>query len=239
MWQYIKRYDESVLNAYTRPIWYTREVYDESGLIIGKTGSTTLLYTPDTDYEVVVRDYHLRKTYKQGIDFTVSGNKITRIATGNLPYMEVGEYVANRQVGGVSLLFDPSTADSQLGDGDYTHLACYNDCLPLPHHINVSYRTNEAWDGFVPASQADKTAKFIHKLKTQKIGTILFYGDSITYGCDATGHLSGGDTNPYLPRWSELTAQWLAKRYGAKITYLNGAVAGWTTEHGVTAWDTV
>lgn len=239
-WQYINRYDESVLDAYTRPIWYTREVYDESALIIGPSGSTTLLYTPDTNYDVVIRDYHLNKTYKEGVDFTISGNKLTRIPTGSLPYMEINQYVADHPVGAYGLPFDVSRADDQLGNvSGYTHLAYYSDGSILPYHINVSYRTNEDWDGFVPTSQMSKTTKFINKLKTEKAGQVLFYGDSITFGCDATGHVSGGNASPYLPRWSELTTQWLAKEYGANITYLNGAVGGWTTNDGVNYWNQV
>ena len=237
-WQYIDRYDETVLDAYTRPIWYTREVYDESALIVGKTGSTTLLYTPDTSYEVVIRDYHLNKTYKEGVDFTIEGNKITRIETGNLPYMEVSQYVGPNPVGAYGLPFDKNRKDTDLGDvSAYNYLAYYSDGQLLPYHINVSYRTNEAWDGYVPVSQTSATNKFINKLKTTNQGTVLFYGDSITFGCDASGHQSGGNAEPYLPRWSELVTQWLETEYDADIKYLNGAIGGWTTEHGVDFWN--
>ena len=239
-WQYINRYDETVMDAYLRPIWYTREVYDEAALIIGETGWTTLLYTPDTNYEVVVRDYHLNKTYVEGVDFKIEGNKLIRLAGGSLPYMAINQYVANQQVGAYALPFDASTADSQLGNvSGYTHLAYYPDGALLDYHLNVSYRTNEDWDGYVPTSQQKGTEKFINKLKTQKQGQILFYGDSITFGCDATGHLSGGNANPYLPRWSELVTEWMARQYDADIRYLNGAVGGWTTNDGVNYWNQI
>ena len=237
-WQYIDRYDETVLDAYTRPIWYTREVYDESALIVGKTGSTKLLYTPDRNYDVVIRDYHLNKTYTEGVDFTVNGNVITRIAGGNLPYMEVNQYVGPNPVGAYGLPFDKNRKDDDLGDvSSYNYLAYYNDGEQLPYHINVSYRTNEAWDGFVPVSQTRATNTFINKLKTQRQGTVMFYGDSITFGCDASGHHSGGNAEPYLPRWSELVTEWLETEYNANITYYNGAVGGWTTNNGVEAWN--
>ena len=239
-WEYINRYDETTMDAYLRPIWYTREVYDESALIIGETGWTTLLYTPDSNYEVVVRDYHLNKTYVQDVDFKIEGNKIVRLAGGSLPYMTINQYVSNQQVGAYALPFDATRADSQLGDvSGYTHLAYYSDAQLLPYHINVSYRTNEAWDGYVPTSQSSAIAKFTNKLKTQKQGQILFYGDSITFGCDATGHQSGGNASPYLPRWSELVTEWMARQYDANITYLNGAVGGWTTNDGVNYWNQV
>ena len=66
---------------------------------------------------------------------------------------------------------------------------------------------------------------------------ILFYGDSITVGCNASGTEYGGMLNPYLPPWYRLVSDYLADKFNADITVENKAVGGWTVKNGQDAFD--
>lgn len=96
------------------------------------------------------------------------------------------------------------------------------------------------------AEQTSTYKSFLDKLKMENEATIMFYGDSITFGCNATGFSAGGGygplygpgegREPFIPRWSDMVSQWLSREYAADITTLNGAVGGWDTWDGVQYW---
>lgn len=206
-WQTVTTYSKDVLSAYLQPIWYTREVYDESVAMIGETGSVNLLYLPKGD--VIVRDYKLEKTYEEGKDFTIDGKKITRIKGGNLPFCDASTYDKN----GV------------------------NTQAPIRYHLNISYHTDEMWEGAMPEAQVEKVSKFMNKVKTEKAASIMYYGDSITVGCSASDSDEGGHINPRLPIWANLMTAWLEETYDADIQTWNTAEGGWLSLNGLGAFD--
>lgn len=202
-WVNITTYSDDILNAYMQPIWYTREVYDESVAMIGETGSASLLYTPKAG-SVIVRDYKLQTTYVEGVDYKIEGKTITRLAGGNLKYRDKD-------------LFDKNAV---------------NTSAPVQYHLNVSYKTDDLWDGLIPQAQTEKVSKFMNKVKNDKAASIMFYGDSITFGCSASSSPEGGNINPKLPIWPNLVSTWLKRTYNADITTWNKAVGGWTSTNG-------
>lgn len=253
-------YSADVLNSYIAPIWNTDEVVDESATIVTAGGSTQLLYVP-IEGSVVIRNYHNEKYYVEGVDFEVDykTGEITRLVNGDLPYFTMQEYISKTPTPGVSIALDRNSGslknDKDLANSSgYSYISYYNDGQRLTRHFNVSYRVDtekskwtDAFDaGRNPVtnqaapvevtSKAGTYADFLDKLKLDNEATVMFYGDSITFGCNATSFVSGGYLNPYLPRWSELVTQWLEREYGSEITYLNGAVGGWTTTDGVQYW---
>lgn len=205
-WVNINTYSAQILDAYVQPIWYTREVYDESVAITSEWGSANLLYTPKG--KVTVRDYRLQKTYVEGVDYEINGKTITRLEDGELPYK-----------------------DGVYEDNDV------NTKAPLEYMVNVSYRTDEVWEGAVPEAQTEKVAKFMNKVKTQKSASIMFYGDSITVGCSASDSDEGGHINPKLPIWPDLVTTWLESKYNANIQTWNKATGGWLAKDGADNFD--
>lgn len=205
-WKTITTYTEDILPAYVQPIWYTREVYDESVAMIGETGSANLLYLPKGD--IIVRDYKLQKTYAEGKDYKIEGKTITRIKGGALPFIDKS-------------IYDKNAVDTQM---------------PIKCHLNISYKTDEMWEGAMPEGQTAKVSKFMNKVKAQKAAKIMFYGDSITFGCSSSESLEGGKINPHLPIWADLVTTWLENKYSAKIDTWNEAVGGWTTGNGKAAF---
>ncbi|MBE7080830.1 MAG: hypothetical protein E7371_06300, partial [Clostridiales bacterium] len=235
----VTTYDGSsvVTDAYLTPIWDTDRIYDETGIFVGETGSVTLMYTPADPAEVVVRDITLGVTYTYGIDYTISGNKVTRVAGGNLPYMPYDKYYLDEPVyvNGKPQNWTVTTENGKTEDGykiSGTKYMYYDEgYIGASHHVMFSYDKTEAWTGTTITGDT-KAQSFINKLKTEKEGTIMFYGDSITVGCNASGTAYGDYRNPYLPAWNDLVTNSLAETYGAKITKYNGAVGGWTTAQG-------
>lgn len=256
-------YSADVLDTYLAPVWNTDEIVDESATIVGSEGFTRLLYAPVRG-SVVIRNYHNEHYYIEGHDFEVNyeTGDITRLPDGDLPYFELNEYLTNKgqqwtipyDIESPSRKNDPALYNT----GNLPYIYYYADGQRLEHHFNVSYRVNTTlaataearWgknfvntdvttltSAFTPTSQASVYSELINKLYLENEATVMFYGDSITYGCDATGHSSGGNQNPHLPRWSELVCEFLGREYGSNIKYLNGAVGGWNAFDGVEYWD--
>ncbi len=235
----VEGYDGSsvVTDAYLAPIWDTDRIYDETGLFVGETGSVTLMYTPSDPKEVVIRDITLGTIYTYGVDYTISGNKVTRVAGGNLPYMAYDEYyrLTPEYVDGHAKGFPVTTVDGKAEDGyeiEGTRYLFFSEGFRgAERYVTFTYNKTEAWTGTQFTGDVNAQS-FINKLKTEKEATLFFYGDSITAGCNASGTTWGGLRNPFLPAWNDLVADSLAKMYGAKITKHNGAVGGWTTAQG-------
>ena len=235
----VDRYDGSSLvnDAYLAPIWDTDRIYDETGLFVGETGSVTLMYTPTDPKEVVIRDITLGTIYTYGVDYTISGNKVTRIAGGNLPYMAYEEYyrLEPEYVDGQAKGFPVTAVNGKAEDGyeisGSRYLFFSEGFRGAERYVTFTYNKTEEWTGTKFEGDANAQS-FINKLKTDKEATVFFYGDSITVGCNASGTTWGGLRNPFLPAWNDLVTNTLAEMYGAKITKHNGAVGGWTTAQG-------
>jgi len=226
-WVDVSVYDTTTMSAYLQPIWYTREIYDETVVFIGESSSANLLYQPKGD--LIVRDYQLGTTYVEGRDYIVEGKTITRVEGGKLPYFEVDDYFL-KTPGSVSIGVHAGKCEFEFDENRYLY---YGEGTSLTkNHVSVSYRTDETWQGEMPIGQTDKTTNFINKVKTEKKASIAFYGDSITVGCNASGTSYGGNVNPYLPSWSNLIKDWLESKYEAEITITNKAVGGWQVKDG-------
>lgn len=226
-WVDITTYNNETLPAYLQPIWYTREVYDETVVFIGENSSANLLYQPKG--KVTVRNYQLGETYVEGRDYIIEGKTITRVEGGNMPYFEVDDYFL-KTPGSVAIGVYASKCEFDFDENRFLY---YGEGTSLTqNHISISYKTDEMWSGAMPEGKTDATENFINKIKTEKKGSIAFYGDSITVGCNASGTSYGGNVNPYLPSWSELIADWFAYKYDAEISVTNKAVGGWQVKDG-------
>ena len=125
--------------------------------------------------------------------------------------------------------------------------------------VAVTYTHSQAWEGFVPET-SDQFTKLIAKMEAGQDVTMMFYGDSITWGASASGMSA---TAPYMPSYTQLFTQYLAQKYGytiqyintnlagapvpptedtvygtnGTITYINTAVGGWTSANGTQEFD--
>ena len=87
----IKSFQEEKLEKLLSPVWESKEVTEETGLVVGEEGKVCLLAQP-LKGSVEVKNIFHDVLYEEGIDYVVEGKDIRRIAGGNLPYFAVEEY---------------------------------------------------------------------------------------------------------------------------------------------------
>ncbi len=220
-------------DKYLQPIWNTQTIYDETGVIIGEEGELRFLLSPIKN-SVVVRDIHLEKIYQEGKDYVVTPKGIKRLKGGELPFWNTDEYFAKTYNPPIMLLADPEKIEFSFDEERYIFHSEAAD--GVRHYLAVSYQTEENWQGYIPV-QDEKAKPFIQALKRDKKAKIMFYGDSITVGCNASGTEYGGMLNPYLPPWYRLVSDYLENNFDAEITVENEAVGGWTVKNGQDAFD--
>ena len=133
-----------------------------------------------------------------------------------VPYFKYNEYYPSSgglpRVGG-GLLF--------YSEGYYFH----------QKQIVVTYTHSDIWSGPVPAAQASRLPLTMDSLLNKRHLSVLFYGDSLTVGANAS---SFTQIAPFMPTWSNLTVYGLKARFGYNdISYTNTAKGGTTSEWGL------
>ena len=220
-------YTEYHLDTYLRPFWYTREIYNETVLFVGAEDEAPLLY--DASEILSVRNFGLDIEYEEGVDWVYEDGMLKRTPDSSIPYFEVDEYYRTSP-DSVSIAVDKSKTSFEL-DGDRYMKYGEGDTF-TKMQIAVTYRHDAAWNGPVPADKSAKLQKALAKLKSGEETRVLFYGDSITVGCNASGTSYGGNVSPYCESFPKMVCSYLEEKYSAVIDYFNTAVGGWTTEQG-------
>lgn len=225
----IMNYTQYNQAAWLRPIWNTREMYNETVLFVGENDAAPLLYKPS---EILsVRSYGLDVEYVEGKDYEItSDGKIRRLSGSDIPYFTTDEYYcveAHPDVpvplfGNYAARF-PEQRYIKYGEGNTF----------TSRQIAVTYTHDAVWNGKIPADKSSRIKKFTDKLRAKQDVTAVFYGDSITVGCNASGTEYGGNTAPYTPSYAEMVTEYLGNKFGAKINCVNTAVGGTGVEWGV------
>ena len=102
----IEQFDKNGLDCLLLPIWNSSEILGETGVIVGEEGKIQLLGYP-TQGRVEVKNIFGDVLYEEGVDYTVEGNQIKRIAGGSLPFFEVDEYFRKEPNAQIILEADP------------------------------------------------------------------------------------------------------------------------------------
>lgn len=217
------KYDDTKYNpdGWLTPVWEGDTVYNETVMFVPNAATkqiepAPLLYTPT---EILsVRSFDLKTVYESGVDYTVQNGCIHLTANTRIPTWEYTEYY--RTTADIYDLPSISAPDH--------HLA-YGGAALLQKQICVTYKHTDAWNGYVPAFQGDKLPKTMAKLQSNSGLTIVYNGDSIMEGCDASSKLG---IAPYMPTWQDMLTDKLKQTYGNNITTINTAVGGTTSAWG-------
>lgn len=231
--------------AWLTPIWEGNTVYCETGMFVGRDDRISLLFKPKSILRVT--SYDGLTVYEEGADFILSDDGEIALTDGSsIPVISIEEYYHD----------DPSSILKTLRDGKEIFTYCGENKVMTRWQICVTYAHEGAESAFVPPCRSDRYTSLISKLERGEDVTVLFFGDSITYGCSSS--MLGGYP-PYMPAWPQLTVDHLAERYGytvryiksgldrevlvpdedsvfgnrGMITYVNTAVGGWRTQHGI------
>lgn len=220
-------YTEYNLDTYVRPYWHTREIYNETVMFVGADDSAPLLY--DAKEILSVRNYGLDIEYEEGADYTYENGVLKRTADSSIPYFEIDDYYRTSP-DSVGIAVDKSKISLEL-EGD-RYLKYGEGDTFTKKQIAVTYRHSSPWEGPIPAGKSEKLAKSLAKLKSGEETTVLFYGDSITTGCNSSGTSQGGNVSPHAESFPRMICSYFEEKYAANIDYYNTAVGGWTTEQG-------
>ena len=247
----IRPYEIYDLNTYMSPVWDGRVVYNETVMFVGMNDQAALLYTPD---EILSgRSYDLETVYEQGKDYDVVDGKLVLLEDTRIPVISFEDYYHENEIPGKSA----QLVTKCDGKDYYTY---WGEGITMTQwQIAVTYVHDQYWEGFVPET-SEQFTKLIAKLEKGEDVTMVFYGDSITYGANASGLY---EISPYAPSYTQMFTHYLAQKYGytvkyintelrgtcvppeddtvfgtnGTITYINTAVGGWTSGDGYNNFD--
>ena len=218
------------LQKYLLPVWEGDTVYFETALMVGEEDLAPLLY-PVKEL-IGVYNYGLEIEYKRGVDYQVVDGKIKRLKGGNLPYMPIDEYYLEEQAQyAIAIVNRNEKAPEGKKFFSFGEKDSYSK-----YQIAVSYRHEGKTHIKAPLDKSARLNNFIKKLKGGK-ADIIFYGDSITTGCNISGTPQGGETAPYAEKFSVMVCRALREKFGAVVGHRNTAVGGWSTVEGLNAFN--
>ena len=247
----ILKYDAFDLNTYMTPVWDGRVVYNETVMFVGMDDQAALLYTPDEILSVT--SYDLKTVYEQGKDYDVVDGKLVLLEGTRIPVIGFDQYYHQKEIAGM-----PAQIITKYeGKNYYTYWG--EGTTMTQWQVAVTYVHDQYWEGFVP-EHSDQFASLIEKLEKGEDVTMIFYGDSITFGATSS---SGANVSPYAPSYTHMFTQYVAQKYGytikyvntglasvssvptsdtvfgtnGTITYINPSVGGWTSADGYNKFD--
>lgn len=242
--------------SYLSNYWEGNTVYNESVFFEqnseGEVIDASLMYKPDTVFSV--RSADLKTEYVEWQDYIIEGKKI--------------KLTNNSRIKSIS--YDakyPLVPESAEEQGKITNLSMMklaedegryikNDHM-REYQVYVTYSHSDTWSGAKPASQLSDLKNTKQKLENGESVNIVYYGDSITSGYNASGNSERATYNreeietyydqaqhlrvaPYMPAWPTLVSTALQAKYpNASINHINRAQAGTISEWGVNNVDLV
>ena len=211
--------------------WKQGTMYNESMAMIKQSDGNiygTLLFVP-TKINAIV-DVYLKKEYKEGVDWVweKGTNRIKWVKGSSIPYFTDDDLAGK---GAPNFPNWSSDGRSLMGNCLY----CVSAFL-FEKQIAVSYTydTKQVSSHKIEYTsyQGDKLPKTVQKLKNNKDLKVLFYGDSIFSGCDASSMYNRA---PFMPYMHKLIEAELQNHTKGKVQVDNIAVGGWAVQHGLAA----
>ena len=223
-------------------------------------GETAAFICPDEEKSLMYRiagalnvtSYDGSAVYEEGRDYTVRNGRLALTPGTRIPVMTPALYYSE---GEQPLLL--------VRKPDGTESPCYfaESNAITGFQVRVTYTHTDMWEGFRQPCERGRFARFLRLLQEGRDATVLFYGDSITYGANASFLQR---IPPYQPPYPMLFAEALARLSGhtlhfappeaenayagpapdfptgerGTLTYVNTAVGGWSSETGVQRLDT-
>ncbi|MBE6974351.1 MAG: SGNH/GDSL hydrolase family protein [Ruminococcaceae bacterium] len=229
---------EYSLDTFTQNMFEGDTVYHDSICFAedadGNISDGVLLYTPDRIVNVCSTD--LKTVYQEGVDFVVEGNRLIRTENSRIPVFAYEDYAQpNADNPGTGWLRIVAT-DMEIRITDKM-MAC---------QVFVTYTHSDSWNGAVATSQLEYLPRTAELLAGKQPVRIVFFGDSITCGYDASGqdeYVIRQEDNqeihavmsraPYMPSWAEMVTAKLRKTYDYNaIVKINRAASGSGTYWG-------
>ncbi|MBE6557996.1 MAG: hypothetical protein E7661_03170 [Ruminococcaceae bacterium] len=236
----------SDLNTLMQPIFSGTSSVNETVMFLDYGDEKTLLYPIES--VVSVTSFDGSKTYEEGKDYEIVDGKLKILEGSAIPCITRAKYYnypSHPQIN-ITANYEGKNVNIYWGEGKPM-----ND-----YQVNVNYTHADAWEGYRQPAELETLQNFVKKLQAGEDVTIVFYGDSITYGASATwlaGYAPYQETYPmmvtmaladlfdYTVHYEKAgltgtanvpTEDYVAGDRGT-ITYVNTAVGGWTSQDGV------
>ncbi|MBQ4066509.1 MAG: InlB B-repeat-containing protein, partial [Clostridia bacterium] len=207
-------------DKYTSPLWKGNIVYNEAVYPVkDKSGNSvyTLMYTPDEITSVYSADFSSR--YYEGIDYTVSGNKITFLSSGSISLKNYTYIHPQSNPNGYS--WDTYYNRTAAGDGKWEYWG--QNPVFYNGYINVSYTHSDTWSHYVPEQKSSSLPRTADTIKNGGAMNVVFFGDSICGGANSSSYR---DVYPYAEYWNEMIVSKLRKDYGLRVNATYSAEGG-------------
>ncbi|MCQ6960761.1 SGNH/GDSL hydrolase family protein [Mucilaginibacter aquariorum] len=217
------RWDKYInLEKYNEPFWKADTITDERTQIIKDhdRASGALLFNARKVLSVKSADQST--TFVKGRDWSYANGKISIGGESKIPFLKKEE-----------LVFTEKKPDlSMAGKAPGTFVLFSENAYFSARQVSVTYipEKRRKWSGPVPVYQESNLPLTLNKLSAKKQLNIVFYGNSIETGYNASGF---EDVAPYMPVWPELVVYHLRSVYGAQVTYTNTSVAGKLAKWGL------
>jgi lysophospholipase L1-like esterase len=208
-------YDE-----YMRPFWSADTVYNETVLLLNprytKTDTTAmgkLMYNPKKI--ISVKSFDGTATYTEGVDYSISGNIITKLKGSSMISM-----LANK-------------VDNSIQSNQYIKNGRYSGLIfKQSKWVNVTYIPDRSnWQGPYFGYKGNLLPKTMAKLKAKQPLKIVAHGMSITRGLNVSGYAEDANAcppvAPYMHSYIDLMNYRLKKIFGYdNIVSINAALPG-------------
>ena len=206
-------------DTYDKYFWDDATTYQETALFYN--GRTTLKLLYPIDEVISVRSYNLRTEYTEGVDYEIVDGQLKVLEGGKIPVYS-------------------GTTDTDVAYEDYAAATYWKSEQPK-YQVAVTYKHSTTWGNDALYETAQKyDATIVDKLsETLKEGAkeVLFIGDSITYGWNASGlgdmaSVHGYTAAPYWATeiWANQVFNRMKEFYGNdSLVYKNVAVGGTTS----------
>lgn len=209
------------MEKYLLPYWTGNIVYNESLTFYkdkGGKASAPLLY--DVAEIISVKSSDFRITYQEGVDYILDDGKLVLTENSSIPCFSYNEIYFSQERSGASWALKKG-GYTLFQEGTFFH----------QHQVAVTYLHTQPWKGYKPAYQGSMLPKIIEKLKKGEEVTIVYLGDSIVKGGNASGMFNQA---PNMPIWTEMVTAALKKAYpDAKIFTYSASENGATTVQAI------
>ncbi len=235
------------LDKLMQPIFSGTTSHNETVMFLDKGDTKSLLYPIESIQSVT--SYDGKKVYEEGKDYVIVDGKLQVTENSTIPCITSAKYY-NYSGSIINIMHNGKQTPIHWGEGQ----AMTN------WQVNVNYTHAAGWSGYAQPSELEVYQNFVKKLQAGEDVTVFFYGDSITYGANAswingyaphqlsypilfvqaladlfdyTVKFERPDLTSGMPIAKIPTEDYVAGDRGT-ITYVNTAIGGWTSENGVT-----
>lgn len=202
--------------AYGANIWDEEVMVHETAMFYGDRTEVQLLYPIENI--ISIRSYDLQTAYWVGEDFEIVDGKLKLTENSRMTAYENADDLKNL---------------TETGDTNWSSIGAW-ESKQWKYQVRVTYTHSTTWDGttynVAPEGQMGELGKFHKKALSGEDTTVLFLGDSISVGCNASGLYQ--ETLQYNSGADASTLSTKIQSYYAK--YGLSAVPDWASESWAT-----